>query len=40
MQSLVDRLLGVERETGIDLGGDFAGNDLENLLAEFDQEAV
>lgn len=37
VQSLVHRLLGVKGETGIDLGGDLAGNDLEDLLAEFDK---
>lgn len=32
--------LGVEGETGVDLGGDLAGNDLENLLTELDEEVV
>lgn len=40
MQSLVDRGLGVEGEAGIDLGGHLAGDDLEDLLAELDQETV
>ena len=40
MKSLVDGSLGVEREGGIDLSGDLAGNDLENLLAELDKEVV
>jgi hypothetical protein len=40
VQGLVNGGLGVEREAGVDLGGDLAGDDLENLLAELDQEAV
>ena len=40
MQGLVDGGLGVEGEAGIDLGGDLARNDLEDLLAELDQETV
>ena len=40
VQSLVDRGLGVEGETGIDLSGDLARDDFENLLAEFDEETV
>ena len=32
--------LGVEAEAGIDLGGDPAGNDLEDLAAEGDEELV
>jgi hypothetical protein len=32
VQGLVDTGLGVEREAGIDLGGDLAGDDLEDLL--------
>lgn len=40
MESLLDRGLGVERETGIDLSGDLAGDNLENLLAELHQEVV
>lgn len=40
VQSLVNRGLLVERETGVDLGRDLAGDDFENLLAELDEEAV
>lgn len=40
VQGLVNAGLGVERETGIDLGGDLAGNDLQDLLAELNQETV
>lgn len=40
VKSLVDRSLGVEGEGGIDLSGDLAGDDLENLLAELDKEVV
>ena len=40
VQSLVDRLLGVKGVAGVDLGGDLAGDDLEDLLAELDEEAV
>lgn len=40
VQGLVDGGLGVEGESGIDLGGDLAGDDLEDLLAELDQESV
>lgn len=40
MQSLVDRGLGVEGESGVDLGGDLTGDDLENLLAELYKEVV
>lgn len=40
MEGLVDRGLGVEGEPGIDLGGDLARDNLENLLAELDQQAV
>lgn len=40
VESLLDRGLGVERETGIDLSGDLAGDNLENLLAELHQEVV
>ena len=32
--------LGVETEPGIDLGGDAAGDDLEDLAAEVDEELV
>lgn len=40
VQSLVDGLLGVEGESSVDLGGDLAGDDGENLTAELDQQAV
>lgn len=40
MKGLVDGALGVEGERGIDLSRDLAGDDLENLLAELDEEAV
>jgi hypothetical protein len=38
VQGLVNGSLGVEREAGINLSGDLAGDDLENLLAELDQK--
>jgi hypothetical protein len=40
VKRLVDGGLGVERESGIDLGGDLARNDLEDLLAELDEQVV
>ena len=40
MESLVDRGLGIEGEAGVDLCRDLAGNDLQDLLAELDQETV
>jgi hypothetical protein len=40
VKGLVDGSLGVEGETGIDLGGDLAGDDLENLLAELNEKVV
>lgn len=40
MEGLVDGGLGVKGQAGVDLGGDAAGNDLENLLAKLDEEAV
>jgi hypothetical protein len=40
VQSLINGGLGVEGEGGVDLSGDLAGDDLENLLAELNQEAV
>ena len=40
VQGLVDGCLGVEREGGIDLGRDLAGNNLEDLLAELDEKVV
>jgi hypothetical protein len=39
-EGLLDGGLGVEREAGIDLGGNLAGDDLEDLLAEQDEETV
>jgi hypothetical protein len=39
-ESLVDRGLGVEGEAGVDLGRDLAGNNVEDLLAELDEEVV
>jgi hypothetical protein len=39
-QGLLDRGLGVEGEAGVNLGGDLAGDDLENLGAELDEEVV
>lgn len=40
MKGLVDGSLGVEGEAGVNLGGDLAGNDVEDLLAELNQETV
>jgi hypothetical protein len=40
VQGLVDGGLGVERESGVDFGGDLAGNDLEDLLTELDEQTV
>ena len=40
MKGLVDGGLGVEGEAGVDLSGDLAGDDGENLLAELDEETV
>lgn len=40
MQGLVDRGLGIEGETSIDLSGHLSGDDLEDLLAERDKETV
>lgn len=40
MKSLVNGGLGVEREAGIDFGGNLSGDDGENLLAELDEETV
>jgi hypothetical protein len=40
VKGLLDGLLGVERESSVDLGGDLARDDLENLLAELDKEVV
>lgn len=40
LEGLVDGALGVEGQLGIDLGRNLTGNDLQNLQAELDQEAV
>lgn len=40
LKGLVDGALGVEGQLGVDLSGDLAGNDLEDLLAELNQQAV
>lgn len=40
MQGLVNTGLGVEAEAGVDLSRDLAGDDVEDLLAELDQETV
>ena len=40
MEGLVDGSLGVEREASINLSGDLSGGDLEDLLAELNQETV
>lgn len=40
VESLVDGGVGIEGVAGIDLSGDLARNDLENLLAELNQESV
>jgi hypothetical protein len=40
MQSLVDRALGVEGQLGIDLGRDLAGDDLQDLATELNQQTV
>ena len=40
MERLVNRRLCAERESGVDLSGDLAGDDLEDLLAELDEEVV
>jgi hypothetical protein len=39
-EGLVDGALGVKGQLGVDLGGDLAGNDLEDLLAELNEETV
>jgi hypothetical protein len=39
-QGLVDGGLCVEREAGVDLSGDLAGNNVQDLLAELDEEVV
>jgi hypothetical protein len=39
-EGLLDTGLSVEGESGVNLGGDLAGNDLEDLLAELDKESI
>jgi hypothetical protein len=40
VERLVNGLLGAEGESGIDLSRNLAGDDLEDLLAELDEEVV
>lgn len=40
VKSLLNGGLGIEGEASVDLSGDLAGDDLENLLAELDQQTV
>ena len=40
MQSLLNRLLSIEGESSVDFSRHLAGDDLENALAELDQEVV
>ena len=40
MKGLVNGALGVKGQLGVDLSGDLAGDDLQDLLAELDEEAV
>ena len=40
MQSFVNRSLDIEGESGINLGGDFSWNDLQDLTSELNQETV
>jgi hypothetical protein len=40
VQSLVNGGLGVEREASVNLGRNLSGDDLENLLAELDEQVV
>lgn len=40
MQGLVDGGLGIEGEASVDLSGHLAGDDLEDLLAESDEETI
>lgn len=40
MKGLVDGGLGIEREASVNLSGDLAGDDLEDLLAELNKETV
>ncbi len=40
MEGLLDRGLSIKGEGGVDLGRDLAGDDLEDLRAELDEEVV
>jgi hypothetical protein len=40
LEGLVDGGLGVEGKLGVNLSGDLAGDDVENLLSELDKETV
>lgn len=40
MQGLVDGGLGVKGQAGVNLGGDAAGDDLQDLAAKLDQDGV
>lgn len=40
VQSLVDGTLGIEGESCVDLSGDLARDDVQDLLSEFDQETI
>lgn len=40
LEGLVNGALGIKGQLGVNLGGDTAGDDVENLLAELDEEAV
>ena len=40
LKGLLDGTLGVERQLGVDLGGDLAGDDVEDLLSELDEKTV
>jgi hypothetical protein len=40
VEGLVNGTLDIEGEASVDLSGDFAGNDLEDLFAKFNEEAI
>lgn len=40
LERLVDGALGVEGQVGVDLSGDLAGDDLQDLGAELDEQTV
>ena len=40
LKGLLDGTLGVEGQLGVNLSGDLAGNDLEDLLSELNEETV